>query len=83
MNKSLRYIALLAIIPLFTTGLTTDYFTEKEGFDNTNFDEPKTEVEILSLIDEIAKIIQDSQIDQSEKDSITGKLSKLKDRLEI
>ncbi len=28
MNKSLRYIALLAIIPLFTTGLTTDYFTD-------------------------------------------------------
>ncbi|HJJ23118.1 MAG TPA: hypothetical protein OQH54_05315 [Nitrosopumilus sp.] len=28
MNKSLRYIAILAIIPLFTTGLTTDYFTD-------------------------------------------------------
>ena len=27
--------------------------------------------------------IQDSQIDQPEKDSITSKLSKLKDRLEI
>jgi len=25
MNKSLRYIAILAILPLFTTGLTTDY----------------------------------------------------------
>ena len=57
--------------------------TEMGGFNNTNFDEPKPEVEILSLIDEIAKIIQDSQIDQSEKDSITGKLSKLKDRLKI
>jgi len=28
MNKSLRYIAFLAIIPLFTLGLTTDYFTD-------------------------------------------------------
>ncbi|NND85956.1 MAG: hypothetical protein HKM23_01240, partial [Nitrosopumilus sp.] len=27
MNKSLRYIAILAIVPLFTTGLGTDYFT--------------------------------------------------------
>jgi hypothetical protein len=31
MNKSLRYIALLAIIPLFTTGLTTDYFTNADA----------------------------------------------------
>jgi len=57
--------------------------TEAEGFNNVNFDEPKPEVEILSLIDEITKEIQDSQIDQLEKDSITKKLSKLKDRLEI
>jgi hypothetical protein len=57
--------------------------TETKGFDNTNFDEPKPEVEILSLIDEIVKEIQDFQIDQSKKDSITGKLSNLKDKLEI
>jgi len=57
--------------------------TEMEGFDNTNFDKHRPEVEILSLINEIVKEVQDSQIDQSEKDSITGKLSKLKDRLEI
>ncbi len=31
MNKSLRYIALLAIVPLFTTGLTTDYFTDADA----------------------------------------------------
>ncbi len=57
--------------------------TETEGFDNTNFGEPTPEIEILGLIDEIIKMIQGSQIDQSEKNSITGKLSKLKDRLEI
>jgi len=57
--------------------------TETEGFNNTNFDEPKADVEILSLINEIVKEIQDSQINQPEKDSITGKLSKLKDRLNI
>ncbi len=28
MNKSLRYIALFAILPLFTAGLTTDYFSD-------------------------------------------------------
>ena len=57
--------------------------TETEGFDNTNFDKPKPEVEILTLIDEIVKEIQNSQIDQSKKDSINEKLSKLKDWLEI
>ena len=31
MNKSLRYIAFLAIIPLFTTGLTIDYFTDVDA----------------------------------------------------
>jgi len=57
--------------------------TETEGFDNTNFGEPKPEKEILGLIDEIIEMIQGSQIDQTEKNSITEKLSKLKDRLEI
>jgi len=57
--------------------------TETKGFDNTNFDQPRPEVEILSLIDEIVKEIQDFQIAQSKKDSITGKLSNLKDKLEI
>jgi len=28
MNKNFRYIAILAIIPLFTAGLTSDYFTD-------------------------------------------------------
>jgi len=31
MNKSLRYIALLAILPLFTAGMTTDYFTDADA----------------------------------------------------
>jgi DNA-binding PadR family transcriptional regulator len=57
--------------------------TEVNGFDNTDFDESKPKVEILSIIDEIVKVIQDAQMEQSEKDSINEKLSKLKDRLEI
>ena len=31
MNKSLRYIAILAIAPLFTAGLGTDYFTDADA----------------------------------------------------
>ncbi|KAF6248414.1 MAG: hypothetical protein EX284_06245 [Candidatus Nitrosopumilus sp. MTA1] len=57
--------------------------TEIDGFDNINFDKSKPVREILSLVNEIVKEIHDSQIDQSKKDSISEKLSKLKDRLEI
>ena len=31
MNKSLRYIALLAILSLFTAGMTIDYFSDAEA----------------------------------------------------
>ena len=57
--------------------------TETEGFDNPAFGKVKSEVEVLSLIDQVIKEVQDSQIEQPKKDSITGKLSKLKDKLEI
>ncbi len=57
--------------------------TETKGFNNADFDEPKPDVDVLSIIDEIVKEIKDFQIDQSKKDSITGKLSNLKDKLEI
>ncbi|NWK07735.1 hypothetical protein HX847_04910 [Marine Group I thaumarchaeote] len=57
--------------------------TEIDGFDNINFDKSKPVREILSLVNEIVKEIHDSQMDQSKKDSISEKLSKLKDRLEI
>ena len=74
---------LVKVYEILPEGVEVIDKTETEGFNNTNFDEPKPDGEILSLIDEIVKEIQDSQIDQSEKDSITKKLSKLKDRLEI
>ena len=74
---------LVKVYEILPEGVEAIDKTEIEGFNNTNFDEPKPDGEILSLINEIVKEIQDSQIDQPEKDSITGKLSKLKDRLEI
>ncbi len=74
---------LVKVYEILPEGVEVIDKTETEGFNNTNFDEPKPDGEILSLIDEIVKEIQDSQIDQSEKDSITGKLSKLKEKLEI
>ena len=31
MNKSLKYLAILALIPLFTAGMTSNYFTEADA----------------------------------------------------
>jgi len=74
---------LVKVYEILPEGIEEIDKTETEGFNNTNFDESKPEVEILSLIDEIVKEIQDFQIDQSKKDSITRKLYNLKDKLEI
>ena len=74
---------LVKIYEILPEGIEEIDKTETEGFDNTNFDESKSKVEIISLIDEIIKEINDSQIEQVRKDSITGKLSKLKNKLEI
>ena len=74
---------LVKVYEILPEGIEEIDKTETKGFTNTNFDEFKPEGEILSLINEVAKMIQDSQIDQSEKDSIIEKLSKLKDRLKI
>ncbi|NND86086.1 MAG: hypothetical protein HKM23_01905 [Nitrosopumilus sp.] len=57
--------------------------TETEGFDKINFEDSKPGIEILSLIDEITKEIQDSVLESERKNSITEKLFKLKERLEI
>ncbi len=74
---------LVKVYEILPEGIEEIDKTETVGFDNTNFDEFKPGVEILSIIDEIVKEIQDFQMDQSKKDSITGKLSKLKDKLKI
>jgi len=57
--------------------------TEIEGFDKTEFGEVKQDVEILSVIESMIKEIQDTQLEQTKKDSIIEKLSGLKEKLEI
>ncbi len=57
--------------------------TETEGFTKTEFGKVKQDVEILSVIELIIKEIQDTQLEQSKKDSIIKKLSRLKEKLEI
>ena len=57
--------------------------TETEGFDKIRFGEIKPEIEILSLIDEVVKEIQDSQMESEKKTDIIEKLSKLKTKLNV
>ncbi|MCE2505053.1 MAG: hypothetical protein J4F36_00980 [Nitrosopumilaceae archaeon] len=57
--------------------------TETDGFDRIKFGEIKPEIEILSLIDEVTKDIQDSQIELEKKTKIVEKLLKLKTKLDI
>ena len=74
---------LIKVYEILPEGIELIDKTETEGFENVKFGEVKPEVEILSIIDEIRKEIQDSQLEQTKKNSINEKLSKLKDRLEI
>lgn len=64
---------LVKIYEILPEGIEEIDKTETEGFDNTNFDESKSEVEILGMIDEIIKEINGSQIEQLKKDSIAEK----------
>ncbi len=57
--------------------------TEQKGFEKTEFSGPTPELEITSLIDEILAITQNSKLEQSEKNSIDEKLSKLKNKLNV
>ncbi len=57
--------------------------TETKGFDNIEFVESKPKVEILSIINEIVKEIQEAELEQTKKDAIVKKLFQLKDKLKI
>ena len=74
---------LVKVYEILPEGIEEIDKTETEGFDKINFGEIKSEVEILSIIDGLIKEIQDTALEQTQKDSINEKLSKLKDKLEI
>ena len=74
---------LVKVYEILPEGIEEIDKTETEGFEKTKFGEIKSEVEILSIVDELIKEIQDTTLEQTQKDSINEKLSKLKDKLEI
>ena len=74
---------LVKVYEILPEGIEVIDKTETDGFENTSFAKPKPEMEILILIDETIKEIQDTQIEQSKRNKIIDNLSKIKDRLEI
>jgi hypothetical protein len=78
-RKEEKIIKVYEILP---EGIEKIDNTETKGFSSISSKET-SKGGIFSIIDEIKKDIQESQIDEIKKDSIIKKLSKLKDKLEI
>ena len=74
---------LIKIYEILPEGIERIDKTEAEGFEDESFDTIKPEVEILGLIDEAVKQIQDLPVDSDKKESIVEKLSRVKEKLEI
>ncbi|MHA7647439.1 hypothetical protein [Nitrosopumilus sp. S4] len=74
---------LVKIFEILPEGIEEIDKTETLGFDKINFEESKGGIEIISLIDELIKEIQDSNLEISKKDNMVEKLYKLKEKLEI
>jgi hypothetical protein len=74
---------IVKVFEILSEGVEEIDKTETEGFDKIKFGEIKPEIEILSRVDEIIKEIQNTQLEQTKKDTIIKKLSELKNKLEI
>ncbi len=74
---------ILKIYEILPEGIEEINETEEKGFEKTKFSGLTPELEITSLIDEILIITQNSKLEQSEKNRIDEKLSKLKNKLKV
>ena len=74
---------IIKVYEIMSEGIEEIDKTETEGFDNVKFNKVRSEIEIIGLIDEVIKDIQDSNLAELEKNSINEKLIRLKEKLEI
>ena len=74
---------LVKVFEILSEGIEEIDKTETEGFDKIVFGEQKSDVEILDTIDEIVKEIEDTSLDQKNKEQIVEKLAELKAKLKI
>ena len=75
-----RIIKVYEILP---EGIEKIDSTETLGFDNNEISNPPEDTEVFSIINEIVKEIQDSPIEESNKNEIIKKIFKLKEKLRI
>ena len=73
---------IIKVYEILSEGIEKIDSTETKGFNNIN-SKLKSEVGIFSIIDEIIKEIQESQMEDTKKDTVTEKLVSLKNKLEI
>lgn len=74
---------LVKVYEILPEGIEEMDKTETVGFNNTKFTQNRPEIEIMDMIEGIINEVRDSHIEQSKKDSISKKLSMLKERLDI
>jgi hypothetical protein len=73
---------IIKVYEILLEGIEKIDSTETKGFNNIDSKEKST-VEIFSVIDEIIKEVQESQMEDVRKDIIVEKLFSLKNKLEI
>ena len=71
------------IYEILPAGIKKIDSTDTDGFNQIEITETETETEIISMLDEIKKEIQHSNLDEPKKDEIINKIMKIRERLEI
>ena len=74
---------LVKIYEILQEGIEKIDKTDTEGFETIDFTEPKSETEIIEMLEDIKKDIQNSTIDEVEKKEIISKIIKISEKLEI
>lgn len=82
MSPQRREEKIIKVYEILSEGIEKIDSTETKGFNNIN-SKLKSEVGIFSIIDEIIKEIQESQMEETKKETIIEKLVSLKNKLEI
>ncbi|WP_420545115.1 hypothetical protein [Nitrosopumilus sp.] len=74
---------IIKVYEILPEGIEKIDSTETLGFENNEISNPTVDTEVFSIINEIIKEIQDSQIEESSKNEIVKKVFKLKEKLRI
>ena len=73
----------IKIYEILPAGIKKIDSTDAEGFNQIENNETETEIEIISMLDEVKKEIQHSKLDETQKEDIINKIMKIRKRLEI